>query len=190
MIVAVTVVVRKDPRSYYLIEGAEQTMRSHRHRNVGAKQAGLLAFADHALDEIKILYQKVVRELGEKLEAVAQFGLEHDGQVAVAAQSFQVQEGEAPQLFPRVGNLGQGRARALREAMEGGVDGRHQQLVLVFEIKVDGAVGHAGAVGDLRYPRMKKTVLGDDLNGGIQDTLMLVRGSAGHGHWSFHRQSP
>src|SRR5215471_7867584 len=148
-------------------------MRSHGYGDVGAKQAGFLAFPHHTFNQIKILHQKVVRKLAQELEAVPQFGLEYDGQVAVVSQTLEMQEGDAPQFFPGIGNLGQGSARPVGETMEGGVDGRHQQLVFVLEIKIDSAVRHAGAISNLRHPRVKEAVFGNDLDGGMEVPLAV-----------------
>ncbi len=87
-----------------------------------------------------------------------------------------MQERHAAQLLPRIGHLLQRAARPLYETMKSRVDGGHQQLVFVFEIQVDRAIGHPGTVGDLRHPGVKEPVLGNHLNGRIQDPLMLVRG--------------
>ena len=38
--------------------------------NIGAENAGFLAFAQHAFDDIKIFHQQVVRKLAQKLGAV------------------------------------------------------------------------------------------------------------------------
>src|SRR5262249_48870371 len=153
-------------------------MRSHGYRDVRTEKAGLLALPYYALDEIKILHQKVVRELAQELQTVTQLGLKHDGQIAVGAQAVEVQKSNAPQFFPGVGNLGQGGARPLGEAMEGGINSRHQQFIFILEIKIDGAVSHAGTVGNFRHARVKKAVLGYDFDGGIQDALVFVGGSA------------
>jgi len=37
--------------------------------------------------------------------------------------------------------------------------------------------GYPGTIGDFRDARVKKTVFSDDLNGRIQDALVLVRGA-------------
>src|SRR2546425_271643 len=117
-------------------------------------------------------------ELAQELGAMAQLSLKHDGQVAVGAEGFQVEVSHAPELLARVGDIVERRPCPLYKAVEGGIDGRHEQFVFIFEIKVDGAIGHSGPVGNLGNPRMKKTMLGDHLNGGIEDALVLVRGSA------------
>src|SRR5579864_230681 len=176
-IVGVAVVLRQDPGGDDLIERAEEAVGGHGNGDVGAKGAGFLAFADHAFDQIKILHQQVVRELPEKLQAVAELGLKDDGQLAVVAKAVEMQVGDAAQLFPRLGHVFQRTPGALNEAVESGVNGCHQQLVFVLEIKIDGAVGHPGAVGDLGDAGVEKAVLGDNLNGSVENALVLVRGA-------------
>src|SRR5215831_11646027 len=101
-----------------------------------------------------------------------------------------MQKGDPAKFLARFRNLCQSHPRPLDEAMEGGIDGRHQQLVLILKVKIDGAVGYAGPAGDLSHARVEKAVLGDDFDGGIEDALVLVgssigRFSRGFG-WPFH----
>jgi hypothetical protein len=84
-----------------------------------------------------------------------------------------MQECQAAEALPRVMELLQFGAGPGEESPEGGVDGLHQQLFLVLEIQVDGAVGDAGTGGDVGHPRTGVAVLRDDLDGGIEDALIL-----------------
>jgi hypothetical protein len=174
MIVAITVAVRKDPRSYYLIHGSKEAMGSYGDGDIGAKNAGLLAFTQNAFNHVKVFHQKVMRKLAKKLGAVAQFGLENNGQAAVGTQRFKMKKCHAAQLFPRIFHLLQRIARPLNKAVESRVNGRHEQFVFVFEIEIDGAVRNTGAVGNFSYPGMEKAMLGDDFNRGIQDALRFI----------------
>src|SRR5581483_3849296 len=111
--------------------------------------------------------------------AVPQLGLEDDGHGAVRAEGAEVQAGQAAQLFRRRAGRLEFPAGALQEGAEGGVNGRHEDLFLVAEVKVDGAVGDAGAFGDLRDARLKETVFGDDGDGGVKNPLVLFATTAG-----------
>ncbi len=150
-------------------------MSGHGNRDVGPKHAGFLPLPHHALDEIKILYQEVMRKLAQELETVPQLSLKNDGQVAFGAQTFQMEKGHLPQFFSGFRYLLQSGPRPLDEPVKGGINGRHQQLVFILEVEVDGAVSYAGPVGDLGHPGVEKPMLGDDFNGRIQDALVFVR---------------
>jgi hypothetical protein len=106
-----------------------------------------------------------------------QLRLENDGQTAVGAQSFQVKKRHATKLFPRINHLVERCAGALDKAMKSGINGRHQQFIFVFEVQINSAVRHPGAVSNLSYAGVEKTMLGNDFNGGIKDTLVLVGGT-------------
>src|SRR5262249_38304651 len=166
--------VRKDPRGYYLIDGAKEAMCRDRQRNIGAEDSCLLAFAQDAFDYVKVFHQEIVGKLAEKLRTVSQLGLKNNRQAAVGPQGFQVEEGHAPQLFPRIGYLVQRSPGPLNKAVEGRIDGCHQQLILILEVQIDGAVSYAGPVGDLGHAGMKEAMLGDDFDRGIEDSLVLV----------------
>jgi hypothetical protein len=85
-----------------------------------------------------------------------------------------MKESHPAELFPGIVSLLQGGLGALDEPVKSGINGRHQQFVLVFEVKVNGAIRHAGPIGDFGHTGMEKAVLGDDLNGGIQYALVLA----------------
>lgn len=175
--VTITLAVCEDPRGHDLIQRPEKTMSCHGDRYVGAENSFFLTFPQHSLDQIKVFHQQVVRELAKELEAVSKLGLKHDGQIAFRAQSLKMKEGHAAQFLSGVRDVCQRGSRARDETMEGRVNRGHQQLIFVLEVKVDGSIGNAGAVCNLRHARVEEPMLGDYLNGGIQDALMLVRGA-------------
>ena len=85
-----------------------------------------------------------------------------------------MQQGEPPQLVARLRcalDLG---ARQLQKCAEGVGDGRHQDLVFALEVEINRAVGHAGALGDIRNPRVEKAMLSNDFHGGLKNTLVLI----------------
>src|SRR5215469_16823765 len=79
----IALLVEQDPGGHHLVHSAEETVYSDLHRQFGTEDSGLLSFAQHAFDQIKIFHQKVVRELGQKFGAVTQFRLKDDRHVAV-----------------------------------------------------------------------------------------------------------
>jgi hypothetical protein len=49
-----------------------------------------------------------------------------------------------------------------------------QNVVLVLEIEIDGSVSHPGRFGDLSDRRLKKPLIGEHLDGGFKNALVLV----------------
>jgi hypothetical protein len=49
----------------------------------------------------------------------------------------------------------------------------NQDIVLVFEVEVNGAIRYARLLGNLGNRRLKKTLLGKYRNGGIENTLVF-----------------
>lgn len=92
----------------------------------------------------------------------------------ILAQGFQMQKSHLSQFFSGIGELAQLPPRPADEAMEGGIDAGHEQLIFILEVQIDGAVSDSGAVRNLRNAGMEEAFLRDDLNGGIQDALVLV----------------
>src|SRR5437660_1755975 len=70
VIIAIPVAVGKDPSGNYLINSAEEAMGRDGDGDVGTEHASLLAFAQDALNDVKILHQQVMRKLAEELGAV------------------------------------------------------------------------------------------------------------------------
>src|SRR5262249_43584037 len=70
MVITLPLAVREDPRGYYLIDSAKEAMCGDGYGDVISEHSTLLAFAQHVLNHVKILYQQVVRELTQKLGAV------------------------------------------------------------------------------------------------------------------------
>jgi len=50
----------------------------------------------------------------------------------------------------------------------------NQNVIFIFEIKVDGAVCNSGFSGDLRYGCLGKTLLGKYLNRCFQNPMIFV----------------
>ena len=164
----------EDPRADHLIERAEHAVRDDAIGHVGAEDALGLARAYYFAHQIHVVNQVLMGKLGYEPRALADFGLHHNGQVTVRSQSFKVQAGEHFELgtcgFHGV-NFALG---PVEKAAESGVDGFAQDVVFVLEIEIDGAVGDAGSGGNLGDARIEESMLGDDLDGSVEDALMLV----------------
>src|ERR1039458_6141561 len=59
------------------------------------------------------------------------------------------------------------------KCIEGRVDGRHQDLFLVLEVEIDGAISDVGAVGNVGDSRIKKPLVGKYRDRSIEDALIF-----------------
>ena len=146
--------------------------------DVGAEHAGLLAVGDRLADQPEVVAQQRRREALHELHRLAQLDLEDDGEVAVAAEPFEVQPGDAAQPLGGIGDAVE-RGAALGEHLaHRALEDRDQQVVLALEVEIDGAGRHAGGAGDVGDLRLEEAVLGEDLGGGAQDGVALVAAAA------------
>ena len=162
------------PGGHHFIECPKETVGHDLGRHLRAKEPPRLSIADSSARQGEVLDHVVVRELGQEARALPQLHLEDDGEVAVRAQRVKVQERQAAQPFGRVGNLLQFGARMTHECVEGGVDGRLQDLFLVLEVKIDRTIGNVGAVGDVGDAGGEETLLGKHGHRSIEDALVLL----------------
>lgn len=174
IIIAPVLALGQDPRGYYLIHGAEEAMCCNGYGNVRPENARGLPFAQDPFYQIKVFPHQIVGELTQKFGTVPQLGLEHDGQVAIRPQPLQVQKCHPAELFAWVGEFVQCGLCSPYKAMEGGINRCHQELIFILEIKIDRAVGDPGTICYLGHARVKEAVLGNDLDCGIQNSLVLV----------------
>jgi hypothetical protein len=90
-----------------------------------------------------------------------------------------MQKGKPAQFLDRGGQSLHFGSRMGHESVEGGIDGRHEDLFLVAEVEIDRAISHACARGDIGDTRRVKPSLGKYGDSGIQDSLVLFRAAAG-----------
>ena len=103
--------------------------------------------------------------------------LDDHRQVAIPAESFEVEPGDPAQPLGRSSHANQRRSSLLDCVAHGALKDGDQQVVLAAEVEVDGAgrdPGDAGHVGDLG---LEVAVPGEDLDRGAEDGVALV----GHG---------
>jgi hypothetical protein len=50
----------------------------------------------------------------------------------------------------------------------------NQNIILIFEIQIDGAIGNSGFFGDLGNGRLMKTLSGKNLNSRFKDLIIFV----------------
>src|SRR5207248_974398 len=137
-----------------------------------------LAIANDLADEVEVVDKVALRKFVEKFGALAELGLEDHGQLAIFPQRLQVKNRQPMQALARV-KLGEISPRGLHEGNEGGVDHPHEDLFLVFEIKINGAVCDIGAGGDVRDVSGKVSVAGEDGDGGLQNAIPFFTAAGG-----------
>jgi hypothetical protein len=102
------------------------------------------------------------------------FGLIDDGHVPVPLEFFEVDANQIAQFV----KSGIGAIDLLTEALEyllGLIAEKlDQDVVLVFEIEVDGSVGDTGFTGDLGNGRLEVTLPCEYLYGRFQNAVVLV----------------
>src|SRR3954471_1527925 len=140
---------------------------------------GTLSDSHDLADQVEIFDQMLVRELKQEARALPQLRLEHGGHATVRAQCLQMQLRQAIKLAAWVVDRLDLLLRRTHEAVEGEVDGRHQDLFFVLKVEIDGAVCHVSAARDVAHTRVEETVLREDGDGGFQDAMLLpIRGIA------------
>ena len=121
----------------------------------------------------------MVGVLRDELCALAHFSLHEDGHAAVDVDAFKVDAGDEFKLLAGLMHGFEAVFHLLVEASDDGIDGGAEHVALAFEVEIDGAIGDAGAGGDGADGRVEVAALGDDLNSGFKDALVLVAGGGG-----------
>ena len=165
----------------HFVDGAEKTLGDDAFRDVAAEDALLLAAADDFADGLEVADDVVMRELLDELCALTHFGLHEDGHAAIAGGAFKMEPCDEFELLAGV-------VEGLElffdhgvEVAEEGIEGGAEDVVLAFEVEIDGAVGDAGAGGDGADGGVEVATLGDDFYGGVEDALVLFTGGGGRG---------
>ena len=172
----------EDPRGDHLVEGAEEGLGAELHRQVGPDLAVSLARRDDLAEEGEVVLEPGGGEALHELRGLAQLDLEHDREVAVPAEGPQVVLGHEAQAALRVGHRPERVLHLLHVLGHEVVEEGDEDVFLVAEVEVDGAVRHPGRLRDLGHPRAEVALLGEHVHRGLQDALSLVGGAgAGHG---------
>ncbi len=123
----------------------------------------------------RVLAQFGRRELLHELGRLPELDLEDDGEVAVAAQTLEVQTGDAPKAIERIRGRGERGACLGDRIAHHPLEDRDEQIVLAMEVEIYGTGGdarHACHVGDLRA---EEAALGEHADGRAEDEIALVR---------------
>jgi len=143
------VITADDPVGRHLVKRAEEDLGDDSGIELRSKEAGQLAGLDDLSNNLEILCQFCGGELFHELYRLAQFDLKDDGHVAVVFEALEMQTGELAQLIARVGEPGELGPGAANEFVHRGGEDGSEEVVLVFEIEIDGAIGDAGFAGNV-----------------------------------------
>ena len=90
------------PVGGHFIEGAEEDLGGNGRVHVATKGPPGLAVGDGFANETEVITQVCGRKALHELGRLAQLHLEHDGEIPIPAEAFEVQSGNAGQAFVRV----------------------------------------------------------------------------------------
>src|SRR4051812_24193557 len=163
---------------------------------VASEDAFILSILDGLAKDVEIVGDFLLRQQTHELQTVPQFDLRNDGQRAVASEGLQMMtDGDADSFFGTA-DVGDGALERLQIVARVLAEDRDEQIFLAVEVEIDGAVGDAGRLRDLRHLGVEVAVPREDVDGGAEDALAFggalergrLRGSgngsgsaAGHG---------
>src|SRR6185369_3135826 len=142
--------------------------------DAATENSGFLSTNHDLADQVEIFFQLRARKLSQEFRTMAKLRLEDGRHRAVRPQGGKMKMRQVAQLRCRILYLLQFGTRPCKELSEGGRYRRLKDLFLVLKIKINGAIGHAGALGYLRNPRLEIAVFRDHQHGGIEDALVFV----------------
>jgi hypothetical protein len=102
------------------------------------------------------------------------FGLVNDGQIPVPLKFFKVPSDEVAQLLDGTAPAIDFFSEALKNLLGFVLEKLNQDIVLVFEVQIDGPIGHTGFSGDFCNGRLMISVPGKYLDGRFEDAVVFI----------------
>ena len=136
------------------------------------KLAGTTPPLDDVCDEAEIALDLFEQRIRDERRAVrSERGAFTNGlkEGLVLGGKLQARAHDLPQLLGRAAHALCGRAGAVHELRETVLEGPCQQRLLVLEVEVEGALGHAGPLGNALHRGVGVADLGDHAPGGVED---------------------
>ena len=124
-------------------------------------------------NQVPVHFGHLFDEFGPQGSVLVGFGLVYDGHIPVFLKLLQVNPNQTSQFFFRGCRLADGLPETLEDLTGFVFVELNKDVVLVFEIKVDGAIGYARLFGNLGNRRLKKPLLGKYHYGGIENALIF-----------------
>ncbi len=157
-----------------LVGGPEEDPHGEARVEVLAELAAGDAVAQHVAEDAKVLDELAPGEALDEAGAAAKLDLEDRGEVAVRADELEVEVDEGGQALGGR-RLGARHGTALLEdVVHRLVEDDAQEVFLVAEIEVDGALRDPRVRGDVRDAGLVKPPAAEDANGGLQDAAALL----------------
>jgi len=137
------------------------------------KALGLAVFHDFGNDIEIHLRHLLDLLLGPASESVG-FGLVDDGQIPVPLKFFKVPSDKVSQLLDGTAPAIDFFSEALENLLGFVLEKLNQDIVLVFEVQIDGPIGHTGFSGDFGNGRLMISVPGKYLDGRFEDAVVFI----------------
>lgn len=136
--------------------------------------AFLLAGFNNFRNEVLIHLGHLPNLFFRQTAALMGLNLIHHRHVAVPLKFHEVPPDKVAQFVQTVVSLIDGSAESIKNLLGPVVEKLHQNIVFVFEIKINGAVCHAGLSSDLSNRRLVKALAGKDFYGRFQDEMIFI----------------
>src|SRR4029078_5021089 len=164
----------EDPVRNHFVERAEEYFGDYVRVQIRAKDAGALTLFECRTNQREILCKTSRRKLFHKLRRAAQFDLENDCQIAIGAESLEMQCRDLAQLFSWICNGLDLFPRGVERFLDTAIEDRMENVFLALEIKVDGAIGDTGFASDIGDFRIEITIMCEDTYGGAHNGFTLI----------------
>src|SRR5579883_1679263 len=176
----------ENPGSHDLIQGAKKAIGKNAILDFFSKYSHCLALANYFPDDIQIIDDVLLGEFFDKVCALPQLCLHHDGEISVRTETTKMMGGNGAQLLPGISLLRDCSLYFFKKAVKGAVQSLTQDLFFAFEVQVDSSIRDAGSGGNFAHPRVEKTIFSKNLDGCFQNALALIgiSGCSGVQFWS------
>jgi hypothetical protein len=137
---------------------------------------GGLALGDRVANEAQIVAELRGREPLHELGRLAQLHLEHDGQLAIAAEPGEVQPGDPVQALQRVRDASQSGSSFHDGLVHHALEDGDEQVILGAKVEVHRAGGNTCGPRHVGNLSAEEATLGEGLDRCAQDQVALVGG--------------
>jgi len=165
---------RKDVREAELVQRAEDRAPRDAHVQIGTDDPFPLPLLEDVADDLEVFEELHRRIVLQELGALPELHLDDLDEPGLALQQVHVVFDEDPELLDGVPAGADPPAHVRHHLPHLLLEEGDQQVVLVLEVEVDGAVRHPGGTGDLGHLRVEESLSGEDLHGGAQDPVPLI----------------
>jgi len=162
------------PGGHDFIQSPKDEALDETERDVPAEGPFLLTVFDDFADQVQVALELQLVVFPHKPAALAQFHLEHRGQIRIGLKLRQMHANQFGETLPGI-------AMFLGPVAEFGDDQLHlvfkktnQEIILVLEVEIDGAISDVGQARDFRHLGIEEALLGKDLYGRVQNALTFV----------------